>query len=197
MASLVRALSITAEMAPETLAIQCGDELLARQVTGEARVVDEHANEQFDAVLGLLLQLSSWQIRAIEPEQMQDAMELARRALEEAGSVTDLDAAEAPRLHQQAHTGVPQWTLSILDQGDQPCPARCSEGQRFAFGPDTPAGLCVHAALVALTDGPLTWPDPTQRRMTTSCPHCDRTLRLEKLAGPDDPPPASGDCSVE
>ncbi len=183
--ALVRAIELAAPMQPEQLDLRCANELLVRQITGEAPLVEQANIDLYQRAITALLRLNAWQIGLIEAEQRRPATELAQRALTEATDITDLSAADVPQLHHHAHTGVPQWTVELLEDPGVDCPARCRPGRRFAFGPDTPAGFCVHAMIVAMSDGPMGWTDPTQQRMTSSCPHCDAPMRIERV-GPNE-----------
>jgi len=187
-AGLEKAVEVAAEMQPPSVAIRCDNELLVRQVTGAAPLDDEASTERHERVLQALLRLNSWHMAVAEPAEMQRASELAQRTLEEG---------EAPGEQAEAGGGgpatgeedpaPPQWVAALLDDPGPRCPARTQPGKRFPFGPETPAGFCVHAAAAAIDDGPLHWAEPAQRRMTTLCPHCDATLRLERVdMEPDD-----------
>ena len=181
-AALLKAMEVAEAMTPESLDMRCGNELLVRQLTAQATVTDEREMTLFEQAITALLRLDSWRITAVDSDELRRASDLAQRALDECGGVSELHADDAARLHGQQHTGVPQWTVTLLEHPGDACPARCEAGRRYAFGPDTPAGFCVHASIVALTDGPLTWTDPDQRSMTTVCPHCDTPIRIT-LAG--------------
>jgi len=177
-ATLLKALEVALPLDPGRIELHCANELLVRQVTGQAAPGGDDELDLYEQSLGALLRLDSWQIRATEPAEVQRANDLAGHALHQAEDVHDLHVDDSTVRHRREHTGVPQWTVELLEDPGADCPARCVSGKRYAFGPDTPAGFCVHAAIVAMTDGPLTWPDPDQRRMTTSCPHCDTPLRI-------------------
>ncbi len=176
--ALLKALEVAMPLNPASLDLRCSNELLVRQLTGAAAVGRDDEVDLYEQSLAALLRLDTWQIGLIDPTENQRAAELAQRAMGEAGEVAELDAETASRLHERRHTGVPQWTVELLEDPGAQCPARCEAGRAYAFGPDTPAGLCVHAALVALTDGPLVWTDPEQRQMTSLCPRCEVALRL-------------------
>ncbi len=194
MAALDQALDAAAPLQPESIELRCASELLVRQITGQSPV-DDQANDLFETVTLKLLGVDSWRLVAVEAGEVRAAESLAERALAEAGSVTDLQPDTAAQRQQERYTGIPQWTIEFLDEpGD--CPAGCRAGQRFAFGPDTPAGLCVHAAIVALTDGPMIWEEPEQQQMTTLCPHCDTPLRIRRVTSDQSPGPGPGRCDL-
>jgi ribonuclease HI len=179
LAALDQALDLAGPLEPQTVELRCASELLVRQITGRSPVADVPAS-RFESITRKLLGLDSWRITAADAAQMHRAQALAERALAEAGPVTELNPGDAAKRQQQRHTGVPQWTVELVGE-PHACPAGCCAGQRFAFGPDTPAGLCVHAAVVALTDGPMAWLSPDQQSMTTLCPHCECTIRLQRV----------------
>lgn len=178
-AGLLRVLETVESLSPDTVDLQCTNEWLVRQVTGASPIDSPEQIELYEQVIGHLLRLDSWRISVTEPRAIQRSADLAERAVADAAGVTDLDVDAAARAHQQRHTGIPQWTAQLLEDPGPDCPSRCQADRKYAFGPDLPAGFCVHAGIVALTDGPLTWPDPQQKRMTTVCPHCDVTIRLD------------------
>lgn len=177
-ASLLTVLETIAEMNADSLELQCTNEWLVRQVTGASPIDQPTQMELYEQVVGRLLQLDTWKIVVVEATEIQRAADLAERAVADAAGLTDLNVNEARAAHHEQHTGVPQWTVELLEDPGPDCPARCRTGRKYAFGPDLPAGFCVHAGIVALTDGPLTWSDPDQKRMTTVCPNCDVALRI-------------------
>jgi hypothetical protein len=185
LAALVKSLEVVCTMGPGRVDLRCPDELLIRQVTGASPVVDGDQAPVFNQIVRALLRLDNWQISFADRDEYRRPTELAERAMNEAGEVTDLHAEDARRLHHQSHTGIPQWTVTLLEAPGADCPARCQAGAKYPFGPDVPAGLCVHAALVALTDGPLVWDDSDQTRMTTVCPHCDVPIEINRVDQPD------------
>ncbi len=179
-AALSEALDAAVPLEPQAVELRCASELLVRQVTGQSPGGDTPQN-LLDEVTMKLLALDSWRIVATDAaESIRAAESLAERALAGAGQVSDLEAEDAKRRRDVRFTGVPQWTVQLMEEPEG-CPAACRCGQRFAFGPDIPAGLCVHAALIALTDGPMVWNDPQQRQMTTLCPHCSCTIRIRQI----------------
>lgn len=182
LAALLEALRTVAPLQPETLELRCCNELLIRQVTGQAFPTEPGEQAIYEQVVGQLLRFDNWHITLIEPADNRRAYELAERAFAEGGPVTDLHHDDSHKLHHSASTGIPQWTVELLENPDKDCPARCTSGKKYAFGPDLPAGFCVHAAVVALTDGPMTWSDPDQKQMTTYCPHCETPLRITRVS---------------
>lgn len=177
-AGLLQVLQTTAELQPDSLDLQCTNEWLVRQVTGASPIDQPNQIDLYEQVIGRLLQLDSWRLSVIDADESQRAAALAERALADAAGITELNVSDARTAHHEHHTGVPQWTVELLEEPGTDCPARCKAGRKYAFGPDLPAGFCVHAGIVALTDGPLTWSDPDQKRMTTVCPNCDVTLQI-------------------
>jgi len=176
---LLKVLQTVESLSPDTLELQSTNEWLVRQVTGASPVETPEQVELYERVIGHLLKLDSWRISVADVREIQRSVDLAERAVADAAGVSDLDVDAAARAHHEQHTGVPQWTVTLLDDPGRDCPARCQPNRKYAFGPDMPAGFCVHAGIVSLTDGPLTWSDPKQTRMTTVCPNCDVTLQIE------------------
>ncbi len=176
--ALLRALELVLPMKPESVDLRCTSELLVQQMTGVYPVSGE-AERLCDEVQGHLLKLDTWRIASDVPEDATGATELARRALEDEQDLIALSAEDSPRRHHRDYTGVPQWTVELLEDPGPDCPAKCAAGIRYPFGPDLPAGFCVHAAREALNDGPLTWIDLSQRSMTTVCPHCEVPMRIK------------------
>ncbi|MHB1157825.1 MAG: reverse transcriptase-like protein [Phycisphaerales bacterium] len=182
-AALLQALRIVEPLRPDTLELRCCNELLVRQITSGSVVSGGAEAAIYEQVLALLLRIDSWRITLIEPADNRRAYELAERAFAEGGPVTELHHNDSRQLHHSAHTGIPQWTVELLaPASDEPCPAHCVIGKKYPFGPDLPGGFCVHAAIVALTDGPMTWSDPDQKQMTTYCPHCETPLRITRVS---------------
>ncbi len=179
--ALGRSLELAVQFAPSRVDLRCANELLIRQVTGASPISDEREQGLFEQMIAALLRFDSWQISMRGEEDDRRPTELAERALAEAGEVVDLHHAEAHAQQHESHTGVPQWTVRLLEDPGPDCPARCRAGTVYPLGPDTPAGLCVHAARVALADGPLGWSDPQQRRMTSVCPVCEAPLQIDRV----------------
>lgn len=178
-AGLERAIDVAERIGPDSVAIRCDNELLVRQVTGAAEANDEGLSERLNRVMFALLRLSGWHIAVAEPTETRRANELAQQTIEE-GEVGAGEAAAEPTETEAAGAASPEWTAMLLSEPGPRCPAKMKAGQRYPFGPDTPAGFCIHAAEAALTDGPPHWPDADQRRMSTLCPHCDAPIQLER-----------------
>jgi ribonuclease HI len=179
-AALVRALEMALPLQPERLELRCCNELLVRQLTGGASVAIGDSAPLEQAVMQLL-RVDSWQIGLADPADNQRARQLAQQAVDEAGDVTALHHDDAQQQQRRDHTGVPQWTLTLAEDPGPDCPAGCAARRAYPFGPDVPGGLCVYAALVGLTDGPLVWDDPQQRRMTSVCPQCEVPIEIDRV----------------
>ncbi len=169
-----------APLKPRRLDLRCADRRLVDQITTGAAVGRE-AGPLFDLAMRRLLQLDNWQISLQDDERIRRAAHLSEQALNADADVVAVDLTESPRQHKRQYTGVPQWTVKLLEDPGPHCPARCGAGRKYPFGPDTPPGFCVYAARVALDDGPLAWSDAQQRRMTTVCPHCEAPMRIERV----------------
>ena len=180
--ALVYALRLAVPLEPSHVDLRCGSRDLVEQVTGAGPLEEEDLQSLYQQALQQLIRLDSWRIGAAEASENRRPAELARDALSRGETVVELDHATAQRQHSVEHTGVPQWTAELMEEPGGDCPAGCSAGVRHAFGPDTPAGFCVHAARVALLDGPLGWQDDAQQQMTTSCPRCDVPVRLVRAS---------------
>lgn len=180
--TLSRSLDLAASLAPDRLDLRCANELLIRQVTGASPINDEREQSLFEQMVVALLRFDSWQIGLMGEEDDRRPAELAERALTEAGEVVELHHEQAKTEQHESHTGVPQWTVRLMEPPGAGCPARCKAGVAYPLGPDTPAGLCVHAAQVAITDGPLYWADDQQQRMTSVCPVCEVPLQIDRIS---------------
>ena len=178
--ALGRVLELLRDERPQVAQIHCTSRDLVDQITGTA-VAEGKAAAMYEAAMMQLLKLDSWSLSARDRGENRRALQLAQEALADGGDIVSLDIDEAASRQQQRYTGVPQWTVELLDEPGEACPARCRAATRYPFGPDTPAGFCVYAAAVARADGPMSWSDATQQRMTTMCPHCDMPLRIVRV----------------
>lgn len=177
---LITSLDQAAALKPQRVDLCCDNEELVEQITA-GRFIESDAQGWLEQALRLLLSFDQWQIKA-DPEQLERrCAELADQAVSSGAAVDQLTADQAHRRQSESQTGVPQWTVELLEEPGADCPAGCKAGRKYPFGPDVPQGLCVHATEVALTDGPLHWDDPTQQRMTTYCPHCEAPMRIVRV----------------
>lgn len=191
--ALTRVLDIILPLGSTRVALCCDNELLTRQVTGQTRVTMASLEARFHDTMMRLLQLDEWQITTIDGPEMSYVTDLATRAAREGQPVEALSFEQADQ-QRETRTGVPQWTVMLLEDPGRACPAGCGGQVRYPFGPDTPAGFCVHATRVVLEDGPLTWADPDQCRMTTVCPCCDVPISIERVRGTEEPTPPTTPC---
>lgn len=178
--ALLRAMDVVESMQATELDVRLTSQRVVNQITGVEPVEDETLAERFERVLAALLRIDTWKI-GLDHKPPPRTAALAGAALRASGDVVELDPDAAAEQQKREHTGVPQWTAELLEEPGIDCPARCHESIRYAFGPDLPAGFCVHAASVVLTDGPLGWNDPDQTRMTTVCPFCDVPIQIEMI----------------
>lgn len=176
--ALLRTLEIVEPMGATALDVRLTSQRVVNQVTGVEPVEDDGLAERFERVLGALLRIDTWKI-GFDREAPPRTAALAGAALRASADVVELDPESAAERQNREHTGVPQWTAELLEEPGIDCPARCHEAIRYAFGPDVPAGMCVYATRVVLSDGPLGWNDAKQTRMTTVCPHCDVPIQIE------------------
>lgn len=180
--ALMRVVDLLIDERPEQAEIRCTSREMIEQITGGGPAQSGgEAERAYESVMMRLLKLDSWSLVPHDRGHSRRATQLAQHALEAGGDVVSLEIDDAAVQQKQRHTGVPQWTVELLDDAGERCPARCKAEVRFPFGPDTPAGFCVYAAAVALADGPMAWSDPQQQRMTTVCPHCDVPMRIVRV----------------
>ncbi|MBI1373827.1 MAG: reverse transcriptase-like protein [Phycisphaera sp.] len=178
-AALHHGLELIAPMQPDTLEIRCVSQALVEHLTGIATPSDTALQATLQRVLEQLLQIDNWQFTRVDREAKSRSVQLANSALVDDDDVVAMEPVVAEKRQRREHTGVPQWTVELLEDPGVDCPARCVARRKYPFGPDVPAGFCVHAARVVLTDGPLTWTDPDLSAMTTLCPHCDVSMRIQ------------------
>ncbi len=179
--ALLKAVTAAGEEEPETLEVGCTDAGLVERVTTGAV---EGASEALQKALWALLGFENWRIRVVEQGEVQRAAELASEAMGRAGPVDVLNASTAAKQQKQAFTGVPQWTVTLLEDPGRDCPAGCGPDRTYPFGPDTPAGFCVYAARAVLQEGPLGWEAGSgQQRLTMLCPVCDAPMRIDRIGG--------------
>ena len=177
--ALITALELIVPRQPHTVQFRCNDEAMVQQLTGTQPLTDDALRPLWDQAAALLLQLDRWQMQTWNPDELRRPADLALQAMDSGANVIELTMDEAAAQQRREHTGVPQWTVTLLEAPGPDCPAGCAANVKHPFGPDTPAGFCVHAAKAVLEDGPLTWTDPQQKRITTVCPHCEVPLRIE------------------
>lgn len=181
--AITRTLDLAEQLGATDLRLKCPWQSMVDQLTIGSPLEDQSPQAQtiFEQVLGRLWQLDTWQITT---DKQSPEAKLAQRMMANAQDdpqaqiISDLDTAQRRR---EQYTGVPQWTVELLEDPGCDCPARCQPGKKYMFGPDTPQGLCVHAAAAALAEGPLQWTDPEQKRLTTICPHCEVPIRIDKI----------------
>lgn len=179
--ALLRLLDIAADSSPDQLELCCPHRDLIEQITTASPSGPDEIQDLHTQVMMKLLRFDHWQIKLANPEPLRRPRELAESALREACDCVDLSIESSTQQQKQQHTGVPQWIVELLEDPGADCPARCTVGRRYPFGPDLPAGFCVHAARIALEDGPLLWADTEQTRMTTMCPFCEIPMRIERV----------------
>lgn len=180
--ALLRGLSVIEALEPEDVELQCDAAGLVAQLTGDGPV-QPHAEALYEQAMMRLLRLGLWRIRRVEATELSQAAELAEAALAEGGPVVEAQADAAATNGETANGQVGtesamRWVVAFAEDAGPRCPMDCRAGQRFGFGPETPAGFCVHALAAVVVDGPLAWQDPEQRRMTTTCPRCDVPLDI-------------------
>lgn len=189
--ALVRAIELVIPLGPSDVEIRVSSQALINQITDAEPIDIDDVSliPLYEQAAASLLRLDIWKLRAADRKANRFVAELAQRALEAGADVEQTpqacDAAAAvssteAQINTRVAVPVDQsaWTVELLDEPDGDCPANCHTGIRYAFGPVTPAGFCVHAARAALNDGPLTWDDPAQKQLTTLCPECRVPLRI-------------------
>ena len=157
--------------------IYSDSELIVRQITGEYRVKSPDLQPLHDKAQRLLLQLESWQIKHLPREENKRADQLVNKALDAKRDVTVSggstaagdEPAQEPSDAEQVH-----WAVQLMSEKGKSCPLGCPSGERFVFGAQTPAGLCVHAAEAVFKN--------LQNSRVTRCGHCGLRVRVD--AGP-------------
>ena len=186
---LIRALKIARQLGAKRVQIFADSELMVRQTTGQYRVKSAELKPLAQQAQSLLLKIDTWRIEHIPREQNREADQLVNRALDaghdiqgsdsEQGGQTSASAGrKTKRTMPKNQTG---WTVKFLKAPPKACPARCPKGSVFRFGPDTPAGFCIHAAQAVFDENPVLWSQVARTQSQTHCPHCDAPLSIERI----------------
>lgn len=73
----------------------------------------------------------------------------------------------------------PCWTAHFAQQPGAACPKPALPGQTYAFGPETPHDLCIHAADAIFRKNTIHWPQQDRRRETTTCQRCQARIDIQ------------------
>jgi hypothetical protein len=158
----------------QALEVRCCNAEFVGRITGDA--ADSPATQPLhEQAMTALLRWDVWRLVEADRGALRRALELAGAALR-----LDPDQIQALTADATAPAGPMRWSVRLMEDPGNDCPAGCTSRTIHKFGLTVPPGLCVHAAAAALADGPPRWTDPALRRMTTYCDHCDVPLRLER-----------------
>jgi ribonuclease HI len=175
---LIHSLEQAGVLGGTTLEIHSDSELLVRQVTGQYRVKSPDLKPLHQRAVTLLNQFDGWKIRHVRREQNQRADELANLAMDHRADVTASDA-QRPPTQASSPTDTPCWSAKLTGRNGK-CLAGCGTRNEYTFGPTTPDGFCVHAALAMLADGPLQW-DAKKTTGKTRCPACGLSVQVRVI----------------
>lgn len=152
---LLRAIDAVTPLRPEEVEFHSPSQQLVNQIIGAEAIGDAALGSLHQRAMMGLLKLDSWHITH------------EKRAAEQ---TAEMPIARQPRV-------VHRWTARFTASGGPACPLPPAEGKLYAFGPGTPSGLCVHAAEVILSEGPLYWPtDQAEGEIT--CPTCGASIQV-------------------
>lgn len=195
--ALLRGLDVAVRVGAKVLHIRSDSELMVRQLEGQYRVKSPDLKPLFEQAQSLMRRLGQVHVQHVYRDKNKRADELANMAMDAKRDVIVVSGLDAPRPAEdppgpasgQPSTSAPapdaptdpilsRWTAELLRSPGPRCPAACSPGKLYAFGPDTPAGFCVHAAAAALSLGPLAWKPGQDNRDQFPCPRCGVTIRI-------------------
>lgn len=205
--ALIRALELAEQYKAKTVHIRCDSELVVKQITGQYKVKSADLQELHQQVQMLMLRFDSWQIKHVYREQNKRADQLVNMALDAKADVIVTPAAgsqnasndqaqgstrssgrhgssaslfDAPVDKDDTPAGqYPKWNVTVTSEPETPWEGGCKRGQKFTFGPATPAGMCVYAAQAMFELSPTTDLDGKGPRATFRCPQCDCMLSVE------------------
>ncbi|MEX2673705.1 MAG: hypothetical protein WD294_16515 [Phycisphaeraceae bacterium] len=194
--AMLQALSVIEELDPAEVELRCDSPTLVEQLTGGGAIEVEAGLEAlFEQAMLRLLRLGLWRIRCVETAELHRPRELAEQTLTATPGVEPAPTEPEPTPDSPAENAAGNirdkvgggsgtrwggWSVVFAEDAGKRCPMDCRARQRFHFGPGTPEGFCIQALPAIAEDGPLTWDDPQQQRMTTQCPHCDVPMDIEK-----------------
>ena len=152
----------------DQVTFQTGSQRLANQITGIEPVTAEAEQTPYQQAMMALLSIDSWTITA-DRESARPATELANKAL------------AADPTHTPANQSI-RFTAELAEDPKTRCPARSPHATPFAFGPDTPGGLCIYAAAAALNAVLQNMPADSsdQNTQTTACPRCNVGIKIKR-----------------
>ncbi len=182
--ALVLALQHAVRLGVQDAQVFTDSQLMARQLTGEYRVKSpllKPFHEQAQALLG---QVPAWRIHHIPREQNRRADQLANMAMDAKDDVVitgeggDNDEQPAPPGRLPEPAAVRCWEVCFTSPAGPQCPVGHHVGQKFRFGPITPSGMCVEAAVAAMPDR-RPEPEAGAGPSKAACPRCDAGLRID------------------
>ncbi len=176
---LVRSLEQAKSLAGTSLQIHSDSELLVRQITGQYRVKSPALKPLYDKANALLDGFDAWAIDHVRRESNQRADELANLAMDHQADVSGDSPPPAAGQTGDAAPKTPCWSAKLSGRNGK-CLAGCGTGNEYTFGPTTPDGFCVHAALAVLGDGPLQWPGK-KKTGRARCGACGLTINMMRI----------------
>ncbi len=201
---LVKALELAVQLGGREVEIRSDSQLMVRQITGEYRVKSADLLPLFEKAQRLLKQFEAWHIQHVRRHLNARADELANAALDRGRDVVEESAAgfirpapgpgpaavhrspgpKPPGLRGPSNPDPGRFilvfdTAPVMDSGG--CPAGTRAGETFHLGPDTPGGLCIHAAAIAIS-ALLATPHKGQ---LLRCPRCQAQMRLQPVEAND------------
>jgi ribonuclease HI len=177
--ALLQGLDLAAELEPASVTIFSDSELLVRQLTGQYKVKSQALKPLFEQAQAKLVKLGDWSIQHVRREMNQTADALANAAMDAGQDVVRRSGVDEPATVEadRPPTQEPctQWSVTLSGPGA--CALDLDMSGRYAFGPATPGGLCIHAAAAAFLADPLTTL-ATHPSAETRCARCGLTVRL-------------------
>jgi len=184
--ALVRAIDLAIEHGGKDIQIFSDSELLVKQLTGEYRVKNETLAEILEQAQVRLLRLDSWHIRHVKRAENKRADELVNIALDAGRDVfaTGDASVVASSVGGSSSGGGSSdgcsFSVYLRDKPGKACPVR-NMPRRFTVGPETPEGVCIHAAQAAFDEDLTLWPEVGRRDAQTHCARCNVTIEIEAV----------------
>ncbi|MEX0775914.1 MAG: ribonuclease HI family protein [Phycisphaeraceae bacterium] len=186
---LLRALEGAIKLGADEAEIISDSELMVRQMRGDYRVKSPDLKPLYDQARHLLGKLKNCEIRHVRREWNRRADELANLAIDAKRDVVvmSMDGLSKPSAAPGAGSSVvaaasaqasPRWVATLQGAPGSTCPAADMKQREFVFGPTTPAGMCVHAAQVALNNAPSPGKAGANQPVTVHCDRCGVAIEI-------------------